>query len=249
MRIMDAVAFRGADRVITVSNAAERTAAAEHAPQAEKLISIHNGITVEGGAHDPLEAERLRFLDDEIGHAHRVLLLGRLRPEKGHHVAFEALQKLRDRHPDIRLIVAGDGPYAPELEAAVRALGLEDEVCFLGRIENVRQLLEFADVLIVPSLREAFGLVAVEGLQCAVPVIASRVDGLAEIITDGETGLLIPPGASGPLAEAIVKLKTDTALRERLARQGRLEYEQRFSPEVMAAAYHRVYLDLSSGSV
>ena len=139
----------------------------------------------------------------------RLVCVGRLIPIKGHLVLLRALAQARAQIPDVALDVAGRGPLAPALQAYARELGLEEAVRFLGFVSPVSRAFENAAIAVVPSLGEGFGMVALEAMERARPVIASAVGGLPEIVADGETGLVVPPADAEALAEAIVALAGD----------------------------------------
>ena len=127
----------------------------------------------------------------------RLLCVGRLIPIKGHLVLLRALAQARARVPGVTLDVAGRGPLEPALKAYARELGLEDAVRFLGFVSPVQAAIEDAAIVVVPSLGEGFGMVALEAMERARPVIASAVGGLPEIVADGETGLVVAAGRRG----------------------------------------------------
>ena len=159
--------------------------------------------------------------------------VGRLVPEKGFDVLIHAMVELADAE----LVLMGDGPARAELEDLARRLGVRDRITFTGWVEPPWAVRQRCDVLAVPSRVEGFGLVAVEGLLAGIPVVASRVGGLPEVIEDGVTGLLVEPGDSGSLARALGVLAADAVLRSDLAERGRAEAGRRFSVPAMAAAY------------
>jgi len=141
--------------------------------------------------------------------APRLAIVGRLVPIKGHDVLFRAVAAAREQVPGMTLDVAGDGPLEAELRASVARLGLEDVVSFLGRVSPVAPVLERAQLVVVPSFGEGFGMVALEAIERGRPVVASDVGGLSEIVDDGRTGLLVPAGDAASLAEALVDLASD----------------------------------------
>jgi glycosyltransferase involved in cell wall biosynthesis len=141
--------------------------------------------------------------------APRLAIVGRLVPIKGHDVLFRAVAAAREQVPGMTLEVAGDGPLEVELRASVARLGLEDVVSFLGRVSPVAPVLERAQVVVVPSFGEGFGMVALEAIERGRPVVASDVGGLPEIVDGGRTGLLVPAGDAASLAEALVDLASD----------------------------------------
>jgi len=163
--------------------------------------------------------------------AARLAIVGRLIQIKGHDVLLRALVQVRDRLPRVTLEIAGDGPLEPDLRATTSRLGLDDTVTFLGRVAPAGPVLERADLVVVPSFGEGFGMVALESMERGRPVIASAVGGLPEIVNDGHTGLLVPPGDAGELAEAIVRLVGDPALAATMGTAGRTRTLETFSQD------------------
>jgi glycosyltransferase involved in cell wall biosynthesis len=161
----------------------------------------------------------------------RLAVVGRLIPIKGHAVLLEALARARKEVPGLGLAVAGDGPLDQELRATTRRLELVDAVTFLGRVSPVAPVLEDAAIVVVPSLGEGFGMVALEAMERGRAVIASDVGGLPEIVEDGTTGLLVPPGDPVALARAIVELAGDPARAAGLGARGRERAVAAFSQD------------------
>jgi glycosyltransferase involved in cell wall biosynthesis len=139
----------------------------------------------------------------------RLLCVGRLIPIKGHIVLLRALSEARRQVPGLRLDIAGRGPLEPALRALAKELELEDAVRFLGHVSPVQRAIEEAAVVVVPSLGEGFGMVALEAMERARPVVAAEIGGLGELVEDGVTGLLVPPGEADALAAALVRLAGD----------------------------------------
>ncbi len=161
----------------------------------------------------------------------RLAIVGRLIPIKGHDVLLGALAVAREQVPDLALEIAGEGQLEPELRATVARLGLDDAVTFLGRVAPVAPVLERAEVVVVPSFGEGFGMVALEAMERGRPVIASAVGGLSEIVEDGRTGILVPSGDVDALAEAIVELASDAARAAAMGSAGRARALDEFSQE------------------
>lgn len=143
------------------------------------------------------------------GEAGRLLCVGRLIPIKGHIVLLRALRDARRELPGLELDIAGRGPLEPALRAYARELGLEDAVHFLGQVNPIQAAIERTAITVVPSMGEGFGMVALEAMERSRPVIAAAIGGLGELVDDGRTGLLVPPGEAEPLARAIVELASD----------------------------------------
>jgi glycosyltransferase involved in cell wall biosynthesis len=143
------------------------------------------------------------------GDVPRLLCVGRLIPIKGHIVLLRAFAQARQRMPSLQLDVAGRGPLEPALRALAKELGVEGGVRFLGYVAPVQRAIEDAAAVVVPSMGEGFGMVALEAMERARPVIAAEIGGLGELVEDGVTGYLVPPGEAEPLADAIVRLASD----------------------------------------
>jgi glycogen(starch) synthase len=168
-----------------------------------------------------------------------LLVVGRLRIRKGVDVLLAALPELLRRHPGARLVVAGDGEHRTALQGAAAALGLEGAVTFLGRVggERVRALLPGAAALVVPSIYEGMPLVVLEAMAAAVPVVASRVSGIPEVVMDGETGWLVAPEDPPALAAALAALLADPQAARRRGAAGRRRLDERFRPRHAARCW------------
>src|SRR5207248_772983 len=125
-------------------------------------------------------------------------------------------------------LFVGDGPERARAEALARELGVHGDVRFLGEQLDVARLLAQADLFLLPSDSESFGLAALEAMSCGVPVVASRIGGLPEVVKDGETGLLVPPGDGGAFTIAATALLADPARREKMAKAARADALARF---------------------
>jgi glycosyltransferase involved in cell wall biosynthesis len=139
----------------------------------------------------------------------RFACIGRLVPVKGHETLLRAFADARDALPGLELDVVGAGPLEADLRQRAAELDLGDNIRFCGHVAPVQSAIEDAAVVVVPSLGEGFGMVALEAMERGRPVVASAVGGLPEIVADGETGLLVPPGDPGGLAGALVALASD----------------------------------------
>jgi glycosyltransferase involved in cell wall biosynthesis len=191
---------------------------------------VHYGIAPDGPARPYDGAEP------------RLLCVGRLIPIKGHLVLMRALALARGRVPEVTLDVAGRGPLEPALKSYVRELGLDGAVRFLGFVSPVRAAIEGTAIVVVPSVGEGFGMVALEAMERARPVVASAVGGLPEIVADGETGLVVPPGDAEALADAIVALAGDLTRARAMGVAGRERAIAEFTPERSAEEVEKLYL-------
>ncbi len=202
----------------------------------ERVTIIHNGTDAVADA------------DAERSPGPRVVLLGRLVPQKRVEIALDAVAALRDRVPGLHLDVAGTGWWEPQLREHVAALGLEDDVTLHGHVSETEKhrLLAQAWVHVMPSLKEGWGLVVVEAGVHGTPTVAFRsAGGPADSILDGETGLLVDPPAGETEVEAFARtlesLLLDDARRERMSRLAR-RWVSRFRWEDCVDAWERLLL-------
>jgi glycosyltransferase involved in cell wall biosynthesis len=161
----------------------------------------------------------------------RLLCVGRLIPIKGHIVLLRAFAEARRELPELWLDIAGRGPLEPALKALARELEIADAVRFLGYVSPVQVAIERASAVVVPSLGEGFGMVALEAMERGRPVIAAEIGGLGELVQDGETGRLVAAGEVEPLRRAIVELGSDPELARRMGAAGRARALERFMQE------------------
>jgi glycosyltransferase involved in cell wall biosynthesis len=172
----------------------------------------------------------------------RLAIVARLIPIKGHEVLLEALAQVRAEIPDVTLEVAGDGPLEPELRAAVARLELGESVTFLGHVAPPTPVYAHAEIVVVPSFGEGFGMVALEAMERGRAVVASDVGGLPEIVDAGETGLVVPSGDAAALARAIVELARDRARTAAFGAAGRNRALAAFSQERCTERIEALYL-------
>ena len=180
-----------------------------------------------------------------ISQARVVGIVARLRWEKGHHVLFRAMAAVVRRMPETALVVVGDGPDRQFLEALAAELGIENSIVWLGarRREETLRLYGAMDLVAVPSEFEGFGLSAAEAMAAGLPVVASDVGGLTEVVDNGVTGLLVRYGDVNALALAIISLLGAPKKMEEMGQAGRRRVEELFSrlkfEETMASVYEK----------
>jgi glycosyltransferase involved in cell wall biosynthesis len=174
--------------------------------------------------------------------------VGRLVAQKGCDHLLSAFATLVAEGAPVQLMVVGDGPLRPDLEARVRDLGLAGHVEFTGFRSDATTLMASMHIVAVPSLFEPFGIVAVEAMVQARPVVASAVGGLTETVEDGVTGRLVPPGDPQQLADALRDLVRSSSMRAQMGQAARQRALDLFSPERTITAYSQVYSELTVGS-
>ena len=164
----------------------------------------------------------------------------RLESEKGLHTLVDAIRAFALSTP-LYCIIAGDGVQRESVQRLIDAANLGGRVRLLGFREDVHSLIAAADVFVLPSPNEPFGLVLVEAMALRRPVVACRNGGPTGIVVDGETGLLVPPNDGAAMGAALSRLAVNAGLRQRMGEAGRQRFEQQFTADRMAAAMVRVY--------
>lgn len=214
-----------------------------------RIRVIPNGVDTAVFRPDPAAPARLRALIG-AGEASRLVgVVARLHPVKGHDLFLRAAAALLEGTPDlpdVRFLVVGAGEpaYRRELEALAGALGLGPRVLFLGERADVPGILAGLDAAVVPSRYEGFSLSVLEAMACGVPVAATAVGAIPEIVVDGANGLLVPDGDAVRLAEAIGVLLRDRPRAERLVRAG-LETAGRYTVEAFARRTEALYREVA----
>lgn len=220
-------------RLVAVNSEETGRAFIEAGGEADKVRIVYNGFDpAKAKLHDAGMAARLRA-ELGLGPQPLVGLFGRLSEWKGQHVFLDALAAMEG----VQAVIVGGALFGQEAyEARIREqasrLGLDDRVRFLGFRSDVPELMASMDVVAHTSIvAEPFGRVVVEAMMCGRPVVATRGGGVTEIIRDGETGLLVPPGDASALAAALGTILSDPALSQRLGQSGREDVSGRFSLE------------------
>lgn len=210
---------------------------------ARPVTVIHNGV-----AEGPDAAACRVWLRGTVGAGRAPVLVhaGRLCESKGQHLSVEAMPAILGRHPGTTLVLAGEelaagGAYSAALNRQIRALGLEGRVLLPGRRADIRRWIAGADALLLPSRTEGLPLVVIEAMMSAVPVVASRVDGIPELVEDGRDGWLVPPDDAPALAAAVLDALGDPGRREAMGRRAQQKARASFGVERMAERTFALY--------
>jgi N-acetyl-alpha-D-glucosaminyl L-malate synthase BshA len=186
---------------------------------------------------DPAMRARLRGPDPD---AAILLHMSNFRPVKRIEAVVDVFRRVRAELP-ARLVLVGDGPVRPRIEQLVDEAGLHEAVEFAGEQPDALRWLSAADLFLLPSAQESFGLSALEAMACEVPVIASHVGGLPEVVTEGVTGYLRPPDDTAGMAEAAVALLHDPVRRRAMGRAAAHDVEARFRHDAIVPLYEQFY--------
>ncbi|HSW10253.1 MAG TPA: N-acetyl-alpha-D-glucosaminyl L-malate synthase BshA, partial [Bacillota bacterium] len=201
------------------------------------LVTIPNFVDPAVYVRRPDRALRGRFASE----GEKILVhVSNFRPVKRVGMVIRILAGVNDRLPG-RLLMVGDGPDVGLAREVARELGVDDRVHFLGRQERVVEILSQADLFLLPSERESFGLAALEAMACGVPVVASRTGGLPEVVADGEAGYLIDPQDLAGMVDAAVAVLAEPATAERMAAAARRVAVSRFPTGKIVPLYEAFY--------
>jgi len=246
---LDRLATRWSDVVIAVSAHTAEVLIEDEGADPRRVRTIPNGVDVARiVVSDQARLGDLRSaLDGGDDSVRLVLHPARFHPEKGHFELFEAIRRVNGGGgARVRLLLAGDGPARSSYEQHVRRIGIEGDVEFLGFRRDIHDLMAVADLVVLPSLAEAFGLALLEAIHVGAAVVATEVGGIPEIVRDLGRGTLVPPGDPAALAAAITgacAAPPEPVDREALA----LKVAERYSFETMMRRYEEVYAGLWSG--
>ena len=236
---------RRVDRVIAISQRI-REVLVEAGVEGDRISVIPSGVDVPRFAGAAKMRGKARLEEWHPGMTDPVVLvIGALVRRKGHAVLLEAARRLATRGLHVRYVFCGDGECREQLERLVEQSRLTEFVRFMGWRDDIVRVLAGADIVAVPSLSEGLGVAALEAMAAALPVIASRTGGLAEVVLDGTTGWLVPPGEAGILAEVIEAAVRDPERARRYGEAGQARASSEFSIERMASENEKLYLRLT----
>ncbi len=204
-----------------------------------KILTIHYGLDELPAAHSELQPGDLGIPSD----APVVLAIGRLTAQKDHPTLLRAFARVRRQHPSAVLVILGIGPLEAETRGLVTELRLDDAVLLPGRLE-IRDWLERAHVFVHTSRWEGFGLVLLEAMLAELPIVATRVSAVPEVVADGVTGFLFEPGDEAGIGAALGRLLADPARARELGTAGLTRARTQFSVARMADRTAAVYEDV-----
>ncbi len=236
-----------ADRLVTVCKAFAEELAAKTGVPVGKIAVQHNSIRPRPIiSKEEAAALRLKlgFADD----VRLILAVGRLSHEKAHHDLLEAFARLRtdSARPDLKLVIVGDGPERTRLEKQAASLDIASDVKFMGQQSDVHAYYAIADVLVLPSHSEGSPNVLLEAMAARVPIVATSVGGVPELVQHQETALLVRPNATGEMASAVSAILGDDALAQRLAANASAAVATRHTPAHYVESLIRVYQEAIS---
>ncbi len=226
------------DKIVCISNAILTYCAAKPYIRQENLALIHSAVNAE--YYGSGDGEKVR---SELGITGRFVtgITGRLREEKGHRTLFQAIARIKDAAKDLILVVSGTGSMYGELTAYARNLGISDRVFFTGFRADIPDVLASFDLFVMPSISEGLGTAVLEAAAAGLPIIASNVGGIPDIIKDGERGILVAPGDADALAKAILFLYKNRPIAQTYAGVVRQYVRENFSENTLAEKTEALY--------
>jgi glycosyltransferase involved in cell wall biosynthesis len=230
--------YRQVDCFICASEAIRQILVADGVPE-DRTVTVHEGIDLER-----VEAAPPARLHEELWLPHHAPLVGNvaaLVPHKGQRHLVEAAALVVRQVPDARFVIAGEGELRQALERQIKEHRLEKHVLLAGFRPDVLSVHKAFDIFVMSSVTEGLGTSLLDAMACAKPVVATTAGGIPEVVADGETGLLVPPRDHHALAEALVRLLNDAALRQRLGRAGLARVREHFTAERMVRETLAVY--------
>ncbi|MEK7728915.1 MAG: glycosyltransferase family 4 protein [candidate division KSB1 bacterium] len=226
---------------LLANSQATKLALLKNAPwlEEQRVEVIHNGIDHEAFVQSARRSFRVEW--NIPPHAPVLGFVGQLDERKGLGVLLSAFELIQQRLPEARLVLAGEGPLREMIESEIREQGWERSVLLAGFVDDAAAIMQAIDVLLLPSYWEGFGIVILEAMACGRPVITTNISSMPEIVDDGRTGYLIPPGATAALAERAVELLQNKSLRESMGRAGRARVAEHFSHDVMIDRLEKLF--------
>jgi glycosyltransferase involved in cell wall biosynthesis len=242
---IERVLARLTDRIIAVGEKQRQELAGYGVAPIHKIVPIPLGLQLE----PMLGAEQERgALRRELGlnGVHQLVgIVARLVPIKAHEIFLEAAAEVLRQRPETRFLIVGDGERRQELEARARALGLDGAALFLGWRRDMRRVFADLDVVVLSSLNEGSPVAVIEAMAAGRPVVSTDVGGVGEVVTPGQSGLLVPPRDSRALAEAVSRLLGDPAAAERMGQAARAAVYPRYSAGRLVRDLEKLYLELA----
>jgi len=243
---------RATDQVVTVTEAIRRQLVAGGLGVENRVVTMPGGVDVDRFRPDP-EPPRDHGIRATLGLPRDVPIIGLVsgfRVMKGHQTVVEAAARLAAGGRRFHLLLIGQGPFVPKVRAQVEASGLGDRISTLGFVDDLPATMAVLDVALYSALEsDGMSRVLFEYLAAGVPVVASRVGVVPEILEDGRTALLVPPGEPEPLADAIARLLDDPGRRREIGAAGAALVRARYSGARLAEQLTALYLSLAVASV
>jgi glycosyltransferase involved in cell wall biosynthesis len=241
---IDRLVLRRADRIVAVSESM-KALLARRGVAARKIRLVHNAVESSGMVLTTSVQETRRR--HGLTQAEKVIgVIGRLSSEKGQMIFLRAMEKTAQSVPGVKALIIGDGQDRPMLEEFCREKGLSDHVLFLGHQEKIGDYYQVLDLLVLPSLSEGLPNAVLEAMSFGVPVLATAVGGVPEVVQNGN-GMMVPPNDPEALAQRMIELLEHDARRRAMGLKGKNSLHPRFTPDTRVQRIVSLYEELLSG--
>jgi glycosyltransferase involved in cell wall biosynthesis len=210
------------------------------------MVVIHNGIPPisDASTNRPGTRKELGLTDSDV----LLLSVGRLVYQKGHEYLIEAMPRILARFPSVRVLICGDGPLRGELQSHIDRMHLQEPVKLLGNRNDIDRFLQSADIFVLPSRWEGLPVALLEAMGMGLPVVATQVEGVDEVLERDTDGLLVPPEDAMALGEALLRLIASAALRRNMGAAARGRIQESYTLDIMCEKYLVVMRSLVRGT-
>jgi len=243
--LIDRWTERWVDKFIVLSEALRQALIERHKIPEEKVVKIYNGIELDEynpglkeARSEKLEVRRGFRLENDVP---VIGAIGRLVWQKGFEYLIRAIPKVTEVFPETRFLIVGEGPLKDKLKVKGEKLKVADSIIFTGFRSDIKQILTSIDLLVMPSLLEGLPMALLEGMAMAKPIVATKIEGITEVLEDGKTGLLVPPKNTDALAGAIIQILNNKTKSNLLGQNARKMVEEKFSVEKMVEQIEWLY--------
>lgn len=244
--LLDSLIVRRADRIIAVSEEIYKRIKAKGIGDG-RIYLVENGVNLERFSKKVLDS-----LKESLGIKKEALVvgtIGSLSKEKGHLYLMKAIPKVVQKVPKTTFLLIGDGRERSFLEETTSKLNISDRVIFAGTRKDIPEILSILDLFVLPSLKEGLPMSLLEAQAAKVPVVATRVGAIPNVIKNGVTGILVPSKDSATLSDAIIQILSNKKFASEMAEKGFLRIRDHFSSEKMGEKYWSIYKELTEGTV
>lgn len=243
-KLFNRLMLRKRDRVLGVGKSVRRALIDNEGIPAERVGVIYNGVELERFSHEVVDKTEVRQTLGLPTGGFVLVQVARLDYLKDHITAVRMMKQVVREVPDAQLWIVGEGPEREPIEREIAEQGMPSTVRMLGQRNDISRLLAAADLFLLTSISEGIPVTFLEAMGAQLPIVATNVGGVPEVVQHDETGILAPSGDSDALAEAVIRLAKSPELAEKMGKSGRRRVQQVFTEERMHSAYEKLYEEM-----